>query len=212
MDNTHFRADRGGPYDRPNSACPAFAAMDVAPQRGPTANRDPTAPSQPRPFSPSPPPSPRLPPSPYGLWRTRRRTGLPSPIKRNVPPGGEGGSPSPLPSPIEGEGVASKPYGADGRIAEEYGRCKGIMGKRGTWVHPHLRLRPRTPRLRRTGLPSALPAAGKHQGRGRAAGGRSGSASARRRRVISARSSSTLAATFGSPKRLWASSGSVARS
>ena len=30
-------------------------------------------------------------------------------------------SPSPLPSPIEGEGGASKPYGADGRIAEKTG-------------------------------------------------------------------------------------------
>jgi hypothetical protein len=33
---------------RPASACPALAAMDVPPQRGPTANRDPTAKIQPR--------------------------------------------------------------------------------------------------------------------------------------------------------------------
>jgi len=30
-------------------------------------------------------------------------------------------SPSPLPSPVQGEGVASKPYGVEGRIAEETG-------------------------------------------------------------------------------------------
>jgi len=39
--------------DRPVSACPALDAMDVPPQRGPTANRDPTATIQPRGTNPN---------------------------------------------------------------------------------------------------------------------------------------------------------------
>jgi len=43
-------------------------------------------------------------------------------------------SPSPLPSPIQGEGgheTTSKPYGADGSIAEEYGVCQYILQRHG---------------------------------------------------------------------------------
>jgi len=42
-------------------------------------------------------------------------------------PGAPGLRRTGLPSPIKGEGVASKPYGADGSIAEENGGCKCIL-------------------------------------------------------------------------------------
>jgi len=73
----------------------------------------PTATIQPRPFSPSPPPSPRL-----------RRTGLPSPPPRAGKHQGRGGCKT-----------ATNPYGADGRIADEYGVCQYILAPGGHGLH-----------------------------------------------------------------------------
>jgi len=91
----------------------------------PTATSAPQAGRRTRQRSPSPPPSPKLPPSPYGLWRTRRWTGLPSLVRptRREPLGRTRGSRR----AIQGEGVASKPYGAEGRIDEENGVCQYIL-------------------------------------------------------------------------------------
>ena len=85
--------------------------MDVPPQRGPTANRDPTATSAP----------PSLRPLGYGgsALRSDKRGGE---TEKDHP------HPFPLPrhrrASIKGEGVASKPFGADGSIAEEKGVVK----------------------------------------------------------------------------------------
>ena len=82
---------RRGRSDRLISACRVLAAMDVPPQRGPTANKDPTA-THLRPFG-----------------KFRATAGL-----RCASTSGAATQ-------------ASKPYGADGSIAEENGRCKGIL-------------------------------------------------------------------------------------
>ena len=88
-------------------------------------------------------------PSPFGLRRvsaalrqagrrTRQRSPSPYPLPRHGRASikGEGGSPSPLPSPPPRAGkhrgrggyeTASKPYGAEGRIADEYGVCQYIL-------------------------------------------------------------------------------------
>ena len=89
-------------------APPRGSNGEQGPQRGPTANKD-----------------------PKGVQRrtgTRRRR---APRKRGGEPGK--GLPHPFPLPrhgrasIKGEGVTSKPYGADGSIADGFGVCQYIL-------------------------------------------------------------------------------------
>ena len=104
--------------DRSRSACPAFAAMDVPPQRGPTANMDPTATIQPRGtqehFASSTTTAyPGLTCS-AGVYPPRKTPYIPRPRGIN-------------PRATEPDAKCSQGRGAEGRIAEENGGCQYIL-------------------------------------------------------------------------------------